>query len=70
MTYAYCHNNPVRYIDPTGMDWDNSKDKEFAERLSKAMIDRMDIIFGNALEKYGSYKMAIADGNIRVRFHH
>ena len=24
--YAYCNNNPVRYIDPTGMDWYEDED--------------------------------------------
>ena len=36
--YAYCNNNPVRYIDPTGMIWE---DPQEAERLKRNIDNRI-----------------------------
>jgi RHS repeat-associated protein len=35
--YAYCGNNPVRYIDPTGMDWfwDEDETRQYNPNLNK-----------------------------------
>jgi hypothetical protein len=39
--YAYCGNNPVSRIDPTGMDWRTKNDEEYAKSLSQAMTNRI-----------------------------
>ncbi|NLJ82885.1 MAG: hypothetical protein GX330_07150 [Bacteroidales bacterium] len=33
--YAYCANNPVKYVDPMGMEWEETKDKQKAEELTQ-----------------------------------
>lgn len=44
--YVYCGNNPLKYIDPTGMIWDNRKDieqlKKNIERASSYMRKKVE----------------------------
>ncbi|MXV37649.1 hypothetical protein GO491_02985 [Flavobacteriaceae bacterium Ap0902] len=39
--YAFVNNNPIRYVDPTGMIWEDPKD---AERLNKSINKRIENI--------------------------
>jgi RHS repeat-associated protein len=41
--YAYCANNPVSRIDPTGMEWKNKEDEEYAKKLSQEMTSKRDL---------------------------
>jgi hypothetical protein len=34
-------NNPVRYVDPTGMDWRTKEDEEYAKMLSQAITRKI-----------------------------
>jgi len=43
--YAYSANNPIRYIDPTGMIWEDPKQ---AERLNKSINNRIESIEKNS----------------------
>lgn len=43
--YAFVANNPIRYIDPTGMIWEDPKQ---AERLNTAINNRIDRIEKNS----------------------
>jgi RHS repeat-associated protein len=43
--YAYTNNNPIRYIDPTGMIWEDTKQ---AERLNKSINNRIESIGKNS----------------------
>ncbi|SPE77282.1 hypothetical protein FLACOL_01275 [Flavobacterium columnare] len=36
--YTFCNDNPLRYIDPTGMIWEDPKD---AERLNKSVNNKI-----------------------------
>jgi RHS repeat-associated protein len=40
--YAYCANNPIKYVDPTGMEWLNKKDEEYAKKLIEEMTKRIE----------------------------
>ncbi|MDL2231896.1 hypothetical protein LJB85_04100 [Porphyromonadaceae bacterium OttesenSCG-928-L07] len=40
-SYAFVNNNPLRYIDPTGMIWEDPKQ---AERLNKSLENRIESI--------------------------
>jgi hypothetical protein len=39
--YVYCGNNPVRYVDPTGMEWETKDDEEYAKLLAQEMANRI-----------------------------
>lgn len=43
--YAFVNNNPIRYIDPTGMIWEDPKQ---AERLTKSVNNRIEGIEKNS----------------------
>ena len=45
--FAYSANNPIRYIDPTGMIWEDPKQ---AERLSKSITNRIESIEKNSVK--------------------
>ena len=38
--YAYCVNNPMRFVDSDGREWKNTQDKEIATRLQEKVADR------------------------------
>jgi RHS repeat-associated protein len=39
--YAYCANNPVKLIDPTGMDWEKPEDVQKANELIKTANNKI-----------------------------
>jgi len=38
--FAYCANNPMKFIDPDGRDWKNTEDKEIAKQLQQQAASR------------------------------
>jgi len=45
--YAFVNNNPLRYIDPTGMIWEDPKQ---ADRLNKSINNRIESIDNNSVK--------------------
>ncbi len=43
--YAFVNNNPIRYVDPTGMIWEDPKQ---AERLNKSINSRIESVDKNS----------------------
>jgi RHS repeat-associated protein len=40
--YAYCANNPVKYVDPTGMEFDPAEDKKYVQPMERDIQAKMD----------------------------
>jgi hypothetical protein len=40
--YAYCANNPLKYIDPTGMEFDPTEDENYVQPMERDIQVRLD----------------------------
>ena len=58
--YAYCENDPVNRIDPSGMIWDDVKD---AERLKKSIDNRI----ASLNKSINKYQLRIENGGLSER---
>ncbi|WP_295938667.1 hypothetical protein [uncultured Alistipes sp.] len=38
--YAFCNNNPIRYVDPNGMAWKEAEDERIAQQMQAAIASR------------------------------
>lgn len=45
--YVYCGNNPLRFTDPTGMEWLTEKDEQTAAEMTRNLNNKRDNVDRN-----------------------
>ena len=66
--YAYCHNNPIKYIDPYGEDWtdcdgnklDNTENIKVFIFYSADFVDQAKVQYDKAISQYGEGSVAMS----------